>query len=84
MSLYHVECVRVDGTIKAYVKIQNDFTGQIRDSIKCIYLDGNRYYITADGMKHTVNQQRDQLLQREAEIKEALRWYKETAWNRRF
>ena len=78
MSLYSLELVRLNGDIKAYVRIQNDWSGQITEGIRNIFLKDDQYYINADGCKHVVNKQRDDFLMKEEHIKDALKWYKET------
>lgn len=78
MSLYSLELVRLNGDIKAYVRVQNDWSGQITEGIRNIFLKGDRYYINVDGQKHIVNRQREDFLMREEQIKDALKWYKET------
>lgn len=78
MSLYSLELVRLNGDIKAYVRIQNDWSGQITEGIRNIFLKGDRYYINVDGQKHIVNRQREDFLMNEQHIKNALKWYTET------
>lgn len=78
MSLYSLELVRLNGDIKAYVRIQNDWSGQITEGIRNIFLKDNRYYIRVDGCEHIVNRQREEFLMNEQHIKDALKWYKDT------
>ena len=78
MSLYSLELVRLNGDIKAYVRIQNDWSGQITEGIRNIFLKDDRYYIRVDGQEHNVNAERDRFLMNEQHIEDALRWYKET------
>ena len=78
MSLYSLELVRLNGDIKAYVRVQNDWSGQITEGIRNIFLKDDRYYIRVDGQEHNVNRQRDDFLMNEQNIKDALKWYKET------
>lgn len=80
MSLYSLELVRLNGDIKAYVRIQNDWSGQITEGIRNIFLKNDRYYIRVDGQEHNVNRQRDDFLMNEQHIKDALKWYKETKY----
>lgn len=78
MSLYSLELVRLNGDIKAYVRIQNDWSGQITEGIRNIFFKDNRHYINADGCKHIVDKQLDDFRMKEEHIKDALKWYKET------
>lgn len=78
MSLYSLELVRLNGDIKAYVRIQNDWSGQITEGIRNIFLKDNRYYIRVDGNEVNVNKQRDDFLMNEDHVKSALKWYAET------
>ena len=78
MSLYSLELVRLTGDIKAYVRIQNDWSGQITEGIRNIFLKDDRYYIRVDGQEVKVNAERDRFLMNEQQIKDALKWYKET------
>lgn len=52
MSIWDTEIVRVDGELKAYVKVQNEIKGGITGCLRNIHLDGNRYYCRADGRKN--------------------------------
>ena len=78
MSIWHKEVVRVDGDLKAYIGVQNDYTGQIRYSLRDIHLDGNTYYCRADGQRVFLNTERENWLRHEDEVKSALAWYKKT------
>ena len=78
MSLYSLELVRLNGDIKAYVRIQNDWSGTITEGIRNIFLKDSRYYIRVDGNEVNVNKQRDDFLMHEDHVKSALKWYAET------
>lgn len=79
MSVYDYELVRCNGSIKAFVRIQNDWTGQIRDSIKCIIDDKNgRYHMIADGQRIDVTAAREKFIQYEEYIRECIKWRKQT------
>lgn len=78
MSLYSLELVRLNGDIKAYVRVQNEWSGQITEGIRNIFHKDDRYYIRVDGQEHKINHERDQFLMHEQHIKDALKWYKET------
>lgn len=73
MGVYDVELVRLDGEIKAYVKIQNDYTGAIIGQLRKIYLDGNEYYIRADGRMVNVTVQYDRFRTLEKDFEEFLK-----------
>ena len=78
MSIYGVECVRLNGDIMAYVRVQNDLSGSIRGGLRDIHLDGNGYYCRVDGMRVNVTKQRQQLLDYENKCKTAIDWYNKT------
>ena len=53
MSIYDFELVRCNGDIKVYVRIQNDWTGQIRDHIRTLInnKDGRCHFLqTGSGL----------------------------------
>ena len=72
MSIYNSEIVRVDGSLKAYIEVQNDWTGNIRYRLCTIHIDGDDYYCIADGRRVILNDERRRVLDREDEIKRAL------------
>lgn len=78
MALWHCEVVRLDGELKAYVGIQNDYTGNVSYSLRNLHLDGNNYYIVADGQHIKVNNEVESRLAYEDKIKHALEWYMKT------
>lgn len=78
MSLWSCEVVRLDGELKAYIGVQDDYTGRVVYSLRSLHLDGNDYYIVADGQHINVNGYRERCLAREDEIRRALEWYKKT------
>lgn len=78
MSIYNYELVRLNGDIKAYVRIQNDWSGQITEGIRNIFLKDNNYYFHADGTTVNVNTRREDFLRREDQIRTALDWYQKT------
>lgn len=73
MGVYDVELTRLDGEIKAYVKIQNDYTGAIIGQLRKIYLDGNEYYIRADGRRVNVSAQYERFKCLEKDFEEFLK-----------
>lgn len=78
MSIWHKEIIRLDGTLYAFVKIQDDYTGAIKRDIRDIHIEGNNYYIVADGGHVNVNEAREQFLQYEDRVRTALDWYRKT------
>lgn len=73
MGVYDVELTRLDGEIKAYVKIQNDYTGAIIGQLRKIYLDGDEYYIRADGRRVNVSAKYDRFRTVEKDFEEFLK-----------
>ena len=78
MSLYSLELVRLNGDIKAYVRVQNDWSGQITEGIRNIFSENGNNYIRVDGQKHYINAELSRFHMNEEHIKDALKWYKET------
>ena len=75
MSVWSKEVIKVDGHYKAYIGVQNDFTGQINYRLYTIYLKDNDYYVTADGRKVIVTSQRRQCIEHEELCKKAIDFY---------
>lgn len=80
MSIYDIEITRLRGDLMAYVGIQNDWTGQIRRRIATVVSHNGRKHIIADGQKKDVTIQCEDYIRKEDQIKEALKWYKQTKW----
>lgn len=78
MSIWHKEVVRIDGDLKAYVEVQDDYSGSIRGGLRDIHLEGNNYYVRADGNKVDVTEARNNFLAYESKVKSALDWYNKT------
>ena len=78
MSIWHKEVLRVDGDLKAYIEVQDDFTGNIRGGLRDIHLEGNTYFARADGNRVNVTEARDNFLRYESKVKDALEWYNKT------
>lgn len=78
MSIWHKEVVRVDGELKAYVGVQNDYTGSIRYDLRNIHLSGDTYYCIADGRHVDLNAERRKLLEYEDKCQRAIKWYDST------
>lgn len=51
MGIWETEVIRVDGNLFAYIRVQNEFTGNISGSFRRIYQDkkDGHYYAKADG-----------------------------------
>ncbi len=80
MSIHDIEITKLNGDYMAYVRIQNDWTGQIRGRIATIISANGRKHIVADGQKKDVTIQVEDYIRKEDQIKEALKWYKQTKW----
>lgn len=80
MSIYDIEITRLRGDLMAYVGIQNEWTGQIRRRIATIVTQNGRKHIIADGQKHDVTIKCEDYIRKEEQIKDALKWYKQTKW----
>ena len=53
--IWDAEIVKADGHLYAFVRIQNEFTGNISGSFRRIYKDKNGYYAKVDGSNHYFN-----------------------------
>ena len=80
MSVHNIQITRLNCMLMAYVEIQNDWTGQIRGRIATIVNSKGRKHIVADGSKHDVTILVEDYIRKEEQIKEALKWYKQTKW----
>ena len=78
MSVYDFEITRLNGELKCYVRIQNDWSGQIRDWLRDIFLDGDTYYCKADGARLNLTTAVRDFKLREDKINTALDWYNKT------
>ena len=78
MSIYDYEITKLDCMLMAYVRIQNDFTGQIRGRVFTIRRKGGRDYVVADGQRLDVTNKVEEYRRRQERIDDALRWYKQT------
>lgn len=72
MSIWDSEIVKADGNLYAYIRVQNDFTGNIAGSFRRIYKDKNGYYAKVDGSNHYFNNQVKLFKDREEQIRNAL------------
>ena len=74
--LYDTELVRVDGNLYAFIRTQNEFTGNVSGSFRRIYKDKHGYYAKADGKNNYMTSQVQSFIQREAQEKEYRDFYK--------
>lgn len=74
--LYDSEVVRVNGDLYAFIRIQNEFTGNVSGSFRRIYKDKLGYYAKADGKNNYMTSQVQSFLQRESQEKEYREFYK--------
>lgn len=74
--IWSKQVLRVDGELKAYVRVQNEYTGSIQSRLYTIKESGKGFYITADGERHDVTNEREAFLEKEAFIKRAIDHYK--------
>lgn len=74
MSLYYYEVIRVDGDLRVFTKIQNEYTGTITESIRQIFYnkDGQRYF-RADGNTRVIEKDIFEYISRESRIDKGLR-----------
>lgn len=82
MSVHDIQIARLGYDLKAYVEIQDDYYGTIRSGLRTIFLDGNKYYINADGHRVDVTRKREEFLVREQYTNSAVEHYKK--WQREY
>ena len=76
MGLWDTEVLRVDGNLFAYVRVQNDYNGNISGSFRRIYQDkNNHYYAKADGRNQNMDAQVQKFLAYELRQKEYKEFY---------
>ena len=78
MSVYSSEIVKCNGDLKVYVRIQNDWSGQITEGIRNIFSKDGRKYFRAEGNEHDVTRAIEEYSMREDKIRAALDWYNKT------
>lgn len=76
MSIWHKECIRCDGEIYGFVKIQDDYTGNIRPRLCTLHIDGNTYWSKADGQRIDMTNEREALLRYEDRVRSAIEFQK--------
>lgn len=76
MGIWDTEVIRVDGNLFAYIKVQNDYSGNVSGSFRRIYQDKHgHYYAKADGRNQNMDNQVNRLLANEARHKEIMDFY---------
>lgn len=76
MSLWDNEILRVDGHLFVYVRVQNDYSGNISGSFRRIYQDKNGdYYAKADGRNQNLTNHVNRFLASEIRQKEITDFY---------
>ncbi len=76
MSLWDNEILRVDGHLFVYVRVQNDYSGNISGSFRRIYQDKKGdYYAKADGNNQNLTNQVNRFLASEIRQKEITDFY---------
>lgn len=70
------EILRVDGNLYAYIRIQNEYTGNVSGSFRRIYKDKSGYYSRADGKNQYINNMVNNFLASEIKEKEIRDFYK--------
>lgn len=76
MGIWETEIIRVDGNLFAYMRVQNDFTGNISGSFRRVYLDKKGfYYAKADGKNQSVHEKVKTFLAGEVRQKEINDFY---------
>lgn len=76
MSLWDSEILRVDGHLFVYVRVQNDYSGNVSGSFRRIYQNKNGdYYAKADGSNQNLTNQVNRFLASEIRQKEVADFY---------
>lgn len=76
MSLWDNEILRVDGHLFVYVRVQNDYSGNISGSFRRIYQNKNGdYYAKADGSNQNLTNQVNRFIASEIRQKEVIDFY---------
>ena len=69
MSIWDSEVVKADGTLFVYVRVQNDYTGNISGSFRRLYTDKNGWYAKVDGSNHYFTDKVEAFIKKEADDK---------------
>lgn len=76
MSIWDNEILRVDGNLFVYVRVQNDYSGNISGSFRRIYQNKNGdYYAKADGANQNLTNQVNRFIASEIRQKEITDFY---------
>ena len=75
--IWDVEVIKADGNLYAYIRVQNEFTGNISGSFRRIYKDKNGYYAKADGKNNYMTNEVESYLKRASLEREAILFWKE-------
>lgn len=77
MGIWDMEVIRVDGHLFAYIRVQNDYSGNVSGSFRRIYQDKDgHYYAKADGRNQNMDNQVKVLLANEEQTKRIRDFYK--------
>lgn len=69
MGIWDTEVIRVDGNLFAYIRVQNDYSGNISGSFRRIYKDKHgHYYAKADGRNQNMDTAVSSLLAHEQRL----------------
>lgn len=78
MALYGFEITRLNGDLYAFIRIQDEWTGNITEGIRQVKLDGNDYYFRAETQRHNCTVNVARFREYENKVKSALDWYNKT------
>lgn len=77
MSIWAYDLMRVDGSVRVYTRIQNEYTGQITDGIRDIFTDkSGKKYFRADHQQIFIDKEYNAFIEHENAVKSALEFYK--------
>ena len=76
MAIWDAEIVKADGNMYAFIRVQNEFNGNIAGSFRRIYKDKNGYYAKVDGSNHYFNNEVERFRRYQDQIREALEFRK--------
>lgn len=77
MSIWRYNVTRLDGELMAYVKVQDDWTGNIVAALRKVRMDDEGYYFRAENRRIHINKEVESYTRRESEIEYALKFFKE-------
>ena len=75
MAIWDTEIVRANGVLYAFIRVQNEFTGNISGSFRRIYKDKDGYYAKADGKKQYLTHRVELYCQFESKTRECWAFY---------